>query len=259
MFKYQTGIVVPTLGTRPNYLVESLQSIRNAGNVFILIVTPRKEDLTSTLDPALYDQMVTEPPGGLAAAIHHGITSLPKEIEFVNWLGDDDLLALGSIDLCATELSSDPSISLVYGGCEYIGPNCEHLWTNRSGKYARWLMRCGPQLIPQPGSLFRRSAYNQIGGLNQKYKWAFDLDLFLNLNGVGRLHFTNHVLASFRWHDGSLSVGGRNGSVSEASTIRYEHLPTVLKPLSPLWEWPIQKAILFAGTRVSKRSMNAST
>ncbi len=255
MLKHQTGIVVPTLGTRPDYLVESLQSIRNAGDAFTLIVTPRKKDIASNLDPALYDQIVAEPPGGLAAAIHHGITSLPEEIEFVNWLGDDDLLAPGSVTRCLQELQNHPNDSLVYGMCEYIGPNNELLWTNRSGRYARWLMRCGPQLIPQPGSLFRRSSYNQVGGLNPIYRWAFDLDLLIKLSRVGRLHYTPHVLASFRWHDDSLSVGGRAGSVSEASTIRRQNLPSLLKALSVLWEWSIRRAILHAGKQVSRRSV----
>jgi len=254
MLKHQTGLVVPTLGRRPNYLVDSLKSIRNAGDVYILIVTPSKDEIASALDPVLFDQIVLEPPGGLAAAIHHGITSLPDQIEFVNWLGDDDLLAPGSITRCIHELQENPSASLVYGMCEYIGPESEHLWTNRSGKYARWLMRCGPQLVPQPGSLFRRSSYNQVGGLNPIYRWAFDLDLLIKLSRIGRLHYTPHLLASFRWHDGSLSVGGRDGSVSEASTIRRQNLPSMLKALSILWEWPIRQAILYAGKRVSRQS-----
>ena len=36
----ETGIVVPTLGTRPEYLEQCLLSIRHAGGAFINIVTP---------------------------------------------------------------------------------------------------------------------------------------------------------------------------------------------------------------------------
>jgi GT2 family glycosyltransferase len=114
-------------------------------------------------------------------------------------------------------------------------------------------MRFGPQLIPQPGSLFRRDAYEKIGGLNSEFKWAFDLELLIRLSEVGRFKFLNHTLASFRWHEDSLSVGGRDGSVREASLIRKRFLPRLLKSVSELWELPMRSAIKYAGTKVSSR------
>jgi GT2 family glycosyltransferase len=133
------------------------------------------------------------------------------------------------------------------------------IFTNKSGKYAVPLMRFGPQLIPQPGSLFRRDAYEKIGGLNSEFKWAFDLELLIRLSEVGRFKFLNQTLASFRWHEDSLSVGGRDGSVREASRIRKQFLPTWLKPVSELWELPMRSAIKYAGTKVSRRRQSALT
>ena len=100
----------------------------------------------------------------------------------------------------------------------------------------------------------RRDMYEQIGGLNQEFKWAFDLDLFIRLSRVGRLQFTPQTLAKFRWHDGSLSVGGRAGSASEASVIRIAALPRWIQLLAPLWEAPIRRIILRAGNRLTVRS-----
>jgi hypothetical protein len=114
-------------------------------------------------------------------------------------------------------------------------------------------MLCGPQLIPQPGSLFRRSSFEQVGGLDESLKWAFDLDLFLKLRKVGKFGFLKEPLAEFRWHEGSLSVGSRQGSVDEASKVRRQHLPQVIKQASVVWEPVLRKIILFAGTRVSSR------
>ena len=107
-------------------------------------------------------------------------------------------------------------------------------------------------MIPQPGSLIRRTAFNAVGGLDNQYKWAFDLDLFIRLEQLGSLRFVNQKLASFRWHEGSLSVGGRAGSVREASHIRKNSLPSILRVCSPIWEFPLRKIIMIAGFRMSR-------
>jgi hypothetical protein len=92
-----------------------------------------------------------------------------------------------------------------------------------------------------------------VGGLDESLKWAFDLDLFLKLRRQGKFLFINEPLAEFRWHEGSLSVGSRQGSVNEASKVRQRYLPAGVRQLSVVWEPVLRKIILFAGTRVSKR------
>ena len=39
-----------------------------------------------------------------------------------------------------------------------------------------------------------------VGGLDESFKWAFDLDLFLRLAGRGQMKFVDQTLAEFRWH-----------------------------------------------------------
>jgi GT2 family glycosyltransferase len=231
-----------------------LASIRSAGNATIHIVAPESAKLASVLDPDSYDALIVDPGTGLSAAIDAGLRSFPSNVEYINWLGDDDLLTEGSLNHALAILVSDPDIALVYGGCQYVDGDGKSLWLNKSGSYAKYLMRFGPQLIPQPGSLMRRDAYEKIGGLDHQYKWAFDLDLFIRLSRVGKLQFTPRTLAKFRWHDGSLSVGGRNGSVAEASAIRIAALPIMLRAIALLWEIPIRWAILKAGNRLNLRS-----
>jgi len=247
------GIVVPTMGTRSEFLRQSLASIRSAGNATIHVVAPESAQLESSLDPDSYDALITDPGTGLSAAIDAGLRSFPPSVEYINWLGDDDLLTEGSLVHALDILVGDPDIALVYGGCQYIDGGGKSLWLNKSGTYAKYLMRFGPQLIPQPGSLMRRRMYEQIGGLDHQFKWAFDLDLFLRISHVGRLQFTPRTLAKFRWHDGSLSVGGRNGSVAEASVIRIAALPRWIQLLAPLWEVSIRRVIIWAGKRLNIR------
>ena len=247
------GIVVPTMGTRPEYLDQCLRSIRGAGAALIHIVIPADAKLHHEISPDLYDQIISDPKQGLAFAIHTGLSSFPENVKYVNWLGDDDLLKPNSLTLTSNALNKDKDAVLVYGGCEYIDSNNETLFINTSSKFAVPLMFIGPQLIPQPGALFRLSSYKQINGLDYGYKWAFDLDLLIRLSKIGTLKFLDSTVASFRWHESSLSVGGRDGSVREASNIRIKCWPRQLRIIAKMWEIPMRSVIKYAGTRVSRR------
>jgi GT2 family glycosyltransferase len=246
------GIVIPTLGTRADYLSQAVTSIRKATSkaVYILIVAPNGVSIPENVE---VDDVVTDPGQGLAAAINHGMRSLPESVKYVNWLGDDDLLEPSAIDKATAALDGS-SAPFVYGGCRYIDGAGRLLFVNRSGRWAVRLMKFGPQLIPQPGAMFRRNVFTESGGLDEQYKWAFDLDIFIRMSRQAHPVFIPHTLASFRWHDDSLSVGGRRGSVNEASAIRRCNLHPALRPFAFIWEPLVRQLILRAGGRIKPSS-----
>lgn len=250
----RVGIVVPTLGNRPDYLEQCLRSIRSAGDVHILLVAPSSFNSSALKSSGLIDSVVVDPNGGLPAAINQGIKELPSTVEYVNWLGDDDLLTEGSLEATAKVLENDAEAVMVFGSCDYIDGRGQIIWTNRSGKWAVPVLRFGPDLIPQPGALVRRSAFEKVGGLRTDLGWAFDFDLFIRLSKAGKLRFMNRTLAKFRWHPESLSVEHRKKSVAEATQVRVSHLPALLRPISFLWEYPVRQATLRAGERVTAKA-----
>jgi hypothetical protein len=247
------GIVVPTLGTRPEYLEQSLQSIRNSGEAHICVVCPALIDLSEYVTAGLIDSQVDDPGSGLAGAINVGIDSLPDEISVISWIGDDDLLEPGMLRKTSYLLSSG-KIDFIWGQCRYIDSNNRRLWINRSGVWAKYLIRFGPNLIPQPGSLFSRRSFDELGGLSTEFSWAFDQEFFTRLLMQFPSTYIPEVVASFRWHEGSLSAGARAGSVRESSLIRVRHMPVFLGVLSRLWEPIVRQVIMYAGKRISKLS-----
>lgn len=242
-----SAVVVPTLGQRPEYLELSLQSIRDAGEAYILLVAPASFDSSSLAGAGLIDQALAETGTTLPAAINQGFDALPPSVRYIAWLGDDDLLRPRSLEITQAYLDAHAKSSVVYGRCDYIDETGVVVWTNRSGPWAAPLLRVGPDLIPQPGSLFRRSAFIATGGLRTDLGWAFDLDIFLRLSRFGRLSYVRRTLAAFRWHAGSLSVGQRDNSVREASQVRREFLPAWIRPVSAVWERPVRWATSRAG------------
>ncbi len=253
---HRVGIVVPTLGQRPDYLEQCLRSIRSAGEAHILIVAPASLNTSQLQSAGLIDSVAIDEGGGLPSAINQGMRMLPASIEYVNWLGDDDLLTPGSLRDPTTIMEDKPDVVMVFGACEYIDSRGLVAWKNNSGPWAVTLLRFGPDLIPQPGALFRRSAFNRVGGLRTNLGWAFDFDLFIKFLTVGKLKHLNKTLGQFRWHPESLSVEHRKQSVAEASQVRISHLPSWLKVISFIWELPVQAGTLLAGKRLTAKTQS---
>lgn len=254
----KVGIVVPTLGKRKEYLDQCLNSIRHAGkdssSAFVVLVAPDTFDSSKYLAEGKVNLAIRDNGLGLADAINSGFSAMPTQIEYMNWLGDDDMLSADALSVTSSYLDKNPRSVMVFGGCDYIDGEGNVVWKNASGLHAVSLLRFGPDLIPQPGALFRKRSFWQAGGLDTKYAWAFDFDLFIKLSKLGNLSFLNFTLSSFRWHPESLSVEYRRKSVLEASVVRVSHLPKIMRPISFLWEFPVREATLIAGNRVTAKA-----
>jgi len=247
------AIVVPTLGLRTDYLHQSLTSLRESGAALLCIVAPSEINLEELANENLFDLRIDDVGDGLANALNKAFVSLPDHIKFISWLGDDDLVEKNSLSNAREIMTSNPKVVAVVGICDYIGPKGEKILTNRAGALGVRILSWGPNLVPQPGSLFRRSTFNDIGCLNPEYRTAFDLDLFLRLRKMGGIEFVNRKVASFRWHPTSISVAQRRVAVREASKIRRRNHSKAVEKLSLVWEPLIIILTLLLGNVVNWR------
>jgi GT2 family glycosyltransferase len=245
------GVVVPTIGERPQYLDITLKSIRKAGDSYIVLVGRKGFDATSYQSAGLIDLYVDEIEASLPNKINQGFRALPENIDYITWVGDDDLLAPGSLSVALSVLSKPENPVLVYGHCQYIDSEGNDVLVKRSGSWAVPLLRFGPQLIPQPSAVFRRDAFQRVGGLADRFEFAFDFDLFLKLSKLGKAVFVDKILSSHRWHATSLTYSRRWDSVKEASAVRVSSLPLAAKVLSPLWELPVILVTYLVGSFLS--------
>jgi hypothetical protein len=245
------GVVVPTIGERPQYLEITLKSIRDAGESYIVLVGRKGFDAGSYQRSGLVDLYVDELEASVPNKINQGFRALPGNIEYITWVGDDDLLAPESLVVATKALDSPEKPVLVFGHCQYIDSDGKGVLVKRSGRWAVPLLRFGPQLVPQPSAVFRRDAFEKLGGLSGRYQFAFDFDLFLKLSKIGNTVFIDQILSSHRWHDTSLTYSRRWHSVSEASRVRVSNLKPPTRVFSFLWEFPVKLVTYFAGNLMS--------
>lgn len=246
---------MPTLFQRPDYLMQALESISEAGEAYVILMGPQAR-VKSTSYPGLIDEALEEPNlETLSAKINYGMAHFPESVDLLTWLGDDDMLEPESLSSLEEEFRNDLELSLIFGSCLYVDRNGKYLGENKSGKWAIPLAKVGPFLAPQPGSLFRRKSFEDVGGLDIGLSLAFDFDLFMALSKQGKVQYSSKTLARFRWHRGSLSVSQRMASSKEASIVRNKHASTLLRKFLLVTNPVVQLATLVAGSLVNRRLM----
>ena len=248
----RVGIVVPSLGERNHYLEECLDSLAQE-NVAVFLIGPKgtlESHNTKGSYKVLDDKGLTLP-----EAINYAISMLPSNVDYVSWLGDDDSLVPGAVSKQLEVFETNPDVVATYGQCLYVDASGERLMLQKSGSFAARLVSWGPNLIPQPGGLFRRDAWEKIGGLDPKYSQAFDTDLFLRLKRIGTLRYVPRCLSRYRWHESALSVKNRWKSVRESSAARRQNSNSRLIA-NPLLELVVQLATMVAGKMFTFRLNN---
>ena len=246
-------LVVPTLGRRPVLLDRTLQSITSQGiPADVIVVGPDTPDLRRAAEA--HGARWIPDPGSQTKAINLGLAEAEPHHEFVNWLNDDDLLEPGSLEATTRALDQRPEATVAYGACRYIDEAGRELWVSRAGPWATRILSWGPDLIPQPGMLIRRTSWDQVSGVDESYRFAFDFDLLLKLKKIGPLIDVGQIVSSFLWHADSLTVGDRTTNLQESERAKRAALSPTARRFAWMWEGPVRVATRAAAWEVNRRA-----
>lgn len=258
--KARVLMVIPTLGQRPDLLRQTLQSLKNQApfEFDTVMIFPSKSKITTEIAND-FGAVIVEDPGSLSAALNAGISLAKSHHEYIGWIGDDDLLSKNSLKTAVRALDANPDASIAFGYCDYIDDKNQFLFKSRAGRLAPWIMTWGPNLVPLPGIVFRKSKLDIAGPFDEDNKYSMDLEMLLRLRKIGRFINTKKTLASFRWHPTSTTVANRNAALNEARTVKRKNLPKYLRPISFLWEIPVGFATKIAAKRVNDLAKRKSS
>ncbi len=254
-------VVLPTLGDRLGFLEASLRSCQELADVLsvtIVMVVPRTADKARALGARYGAVLVDDPGSGMADAVNAGISARTTE-EFYVWVGDDDELVPAGIAALVSTLLEQPAAVVAYGYCDYVDSGGRLIGHNTAGRSAQFLLPWGPNLIPHPGTVIRLDALERVGGFDSSLGYALDLDVFLKLRRVGGFISRPFVSARFRWHADSATVLDRSASSREAMAVKNRHLAGWLRPLSWLWNYPVDWASHAAAWWVTRSAQQAGS
>ena len=228
----QTRMIVATLCERIS-LEQTLKSItsQNIADLEVKIVIPKgKADylkqIATEANLKNYELIVDEGKG-LSAAINQGF-STEGDFEFFGWINDDDELTTNSLSRSINFLISNIDKSAVVGNLGYLSSKSNKIITNKVSKINLIVSKIGPNVIPQPGSLIRKSAFSGQPLLNENYKYAMDLDMWLRILANGQIGIIKESQALMNWHSDSITISNRKKASIEAFQIRYGNAKNII-------------------------------
>lgn len=196
-------VVTPTLGTSP-WLDAAL-----AGDVPAERVLVAPPEQTAALAARFAGAAVLpEQTRGLYAAVNQGLRAA-GEWSVGTYLNDDDRLLAAGVARAQALLAAQPALAGVFGRVAMIdaaGRFLAEIPVAHRG--ADWgpLLAAGVMPLAQPGTLFRRELFDELGGFDERFRGAGDLDFFQRAAAAGRrFGFVNAWVAEFRVHAGQIS------------------------------------------------------
>lgn len=208
------SIVTPSLN-QGRFIRDAIQSVADQDypNIEHIVVDGGSTDQTIELlrsHPHL--RWISEPDRGQADAINKGFRMAGGAI--LGWLNADDLYLPGAVRAAVAALR-DSGAALVHGSWRQIE---EDGTTIRDVPAVPFDFRRQLEVanrVAQPGSLFTREAYEAVGGLDPRYRYALDYELWLKLGRRFPVTHVDRVLAAYRYHGMSKTVAEPKGFVAE--------------------------------------------
>ena len=124
---------------------------------------------------------------------------------YLGYLSSDDLLYTGAVRQLVGLLESDSSIVCAFPDANLIDDRSRVTKKNvcRPFDLAEIVVR--QECYIGPGALFRRSAFEIVGGWRSELKLAPDREFWIRVASQGRIEMTPNVLAGYRLHPQSIS------------------------------------------------------
>lgn len=247
-------VVVPSLN-HGQFLARALESIAAqdlACEVFVL--DGGSCDGTAELlrqNSHLVTRWHSQPDGGQAAAINAGMEW--GRAPYVCWLNADDELLPGGLARLHDALVACPDAVAAYGGCEFVDESGAPCGRHPTAPFSRFLL-ANYCLIAQPATLIRRSAWESVGGLDERLDMAMDYDLWWRLAGSeGFLAYVPNTVARTRMHANTKTHRRPRDHYREAMAVVRRHYGGV--PLKWYLAWPYR---VWLAERIARRQENAS-
>ena len=230
------AIVIPCY-KQAHFLPATVASVcaQTHGDLEIVIVDDGSPDDTAAVAERLIAafperaiQLVRQHNRGLAASRNSGIAT--TSAEYVLVLDSDDLIAPTFVEDCVSALEGRPDLSIAYGQQRYFGE--ENQFT-RMPEYD-FVQLTRRNLFPCT-ALYRRRAFDDVGGYNERMTSYEDWDFWLGCGERGHFGvFVPHAVFCYRKSHGSMLAEARSRDTQLKAQIVLNH-PLLFSPEQTAW------------------------
>jgi glycosyltransferase involved in cell wall biosynthesis len=152
--------------------------------------------------------IISQANGGEASAVNLGINAAKgKYILVVS--ADDPLISEDLFNQAQNILDNNEELVAAYPDWQMIDSKNDVLSVKYCPEYSFEELLGRFHCIPGPGAVFRAKDAKEIGGRSAEYRFVSDYDFWLRLACKGSFAHIPHVLAQWRSHSDSTSIGLR--------------------------------------------------
>ena len=139
---------------------------------------------------------VSEPDRGQTHALRKGFDRATGDIQ--GWLCSDDVLEPNTAREVLDYFHSHPAARFVYGDATFIDQNGRSIRRKKEIPFNSFIWRYDHNYIPQPSTFWRKSLYEEVGGLDESFDVAMDGDLWARFLQRARPEHIRKPLSCFR-------------------------------------------------------------
>jgi hypothetical protein len=225
------SIITPCLNVETT-LREALASVRGQDDdleLEHLVVDGGSRDGTlEILRSASWVRSISEPDRGLSHAMNKGIRMATGDI--IGWLNPDDLYRPGALARVIEAFARLRAARWLTGPCMSIDRDGREI-RRAVTAYKRLLLRhyssplfLTQNLIASPATFVRRSAFEEVGLFDERFRYSMGYDMWLRLaREEPPIILGGEPLAALRMAEGSLSMSGFERQFAEHAANASEH------------------------------------
>jgi len=190
----------------------------------------------------------SHPDGGQAAAIAEGMVAATGDI--LSYLNSDDVYLPGALARVAWVLgpaASSPAWAI--GGSIRIDERGRRTRFDRPMRVTQRSMLVWGSGFSQPAAFWNRALLERVGGVDERFRFCLDYDMFLRFAGVVRPTMLGAYVAAFRDHPASKSATLAQVHADELGQVRRDYTGSVdgrsgwVDRAAWLWYWACWKAL----------------
>ena len=175
------AVITPSF-RQAGYIAATIESVREQNYPALehwIIDAPSGDgtaEVVARYQSLSYLHWLTEPDRGQSDAINKGVRLAGSDI--VGWLNADDLYFPGALHAVGAAFRDHPDAAVVYGGGVKMDAAGAVIKDLPAAPYDRRKLRHLFYIL-QPSLFFRRSLFQQVGGLSESSHYAMDWELML--------------------------------------------------------------------------------
>ena len=211
-------------------LVESLESVRLGRADLIVVVDDgsRRRPARDLVPPTVGDTPVRlvemARNGGITAALRAGIAAVPADFALIARLDCGDTCRPTRFTAQRELLAAHPGVVLVGSWVDFVSPDGAFLYrleqpVDPAAVRRRMRVNCA---ITHPAAMFRRDAYDRVGGYPTRFPAAEDFALFSLMLQHGEAANIPQALVRCRTGDGGISDRRRRTQLASRCRILLE-------------------------------------